>query len=92
MSMHDSKNRVPREITYQVGRKRGKMIYSDQGKLTSHQTNSILNHPLVHWMERWMWKDVPLFPGKSLYYVLWLLPVVSCTATLWLISKLMLIK
>lgn len=79
-----------REITYQVGMRKGKIQYNDLGKMTSHQsTHSILDHGFMKWAEMIMWREMSIFPSNSAFFFILMLPVISFSMTLWLVYNLL---
>lgn len=86
--MNNDKKKT-REITYQVGMRKGRIQYDDLGKMTSHQSeHSLFDHKFMKWVEKIMWKETFVFPAKFVFYLMLLLPVVSFSMTYWLVYRL----
>ena len=85
-----SSKREPREITYQVGWKKGK-IQLDKGQEPAVTPKSPPPlPPRSFWtvIHTYAWKEAPIFPQAWCYGVLWALPVLSFLLILGLVYKL----
>ncbi|NOU97906.1 hypothetical protein GC093_32470 [Paenibacillus sp. LMG 31456] len=90
----EPEQRTEREITYQVGWKRGKIKLNtahpvDCGEPAAQieGTKNLLSG-IDSLNLRWLWRPVGLIKDEVLQVVLWVFPVIAFGISMWLIYKL----
>lgn len=92
--MMEPEQRTEREITYQVGWKRGKIalkqdktaVSSDDGTYPEH--GGALIDRLFQWSVRYVWKPAGAIPDKVLKTMLIVFPLIAFALSLWLVYRL----
>jgi hypothetical protein len=70
-----------REITYQIGWKRGTI--RERGRPSGPERH------LPGFAEKWIWRPLPSIPAKWVHSLLWAVPVISFAITYVLVTALM---
>ncbi|RKN85059.1 hypothetical protein [Paenibacillus ginsengarvi] len=79
------KNAGSRELTYQVGWKKGKLKVGENGRVTSSES-AVFFMEKKSWqrmLERYAWREAPLVPDKALGALLWASPAILFGLTWW---------
>jgi hypothetical protein len=72
------KKLLKREITYQIGWKKGRMEIGDNGKVTGGRTDVLFNFAgWIHIMARTAWRAAPQLSENALSGLLWAVPPVA---------------
>ncbi|MCR8643918.1 hypothetical protein NV379_14780 [Paenibacillus sp. N1-5-1-14] len=78
----------PREITYHVGWKKGKMHVGEPPVSSATTYRQTRSSQLIDLCYRIYLKQVPMPPSSAVPYVLWALPIVSFSLTVLLVYML----
>ncbi|MDF2962705.1 MAG: hypothetical protein K0S39_4440 [Paenibacillus sp.] len=88
----EPEQRTEREITYQVGWKRGKIRpHPNRNCLQSTDKAACAEAELFNnagWNISWLWRPAGTIKIEVLHVLLWLFPAVVFAISLWLISQL----
>lgn len=76
-------NSKPREITYQVGRKKGTIQLDKQGEPAAPAV--VQTTLLEKWLEKGAWRQAPSFTMKHWLLCMYALPFIVLAAGLWLL-------
>lgn len=82
--------RKSRKLAYRVGSKRGTIMVNESGEVV-HQ-NPAASPPQRSFdflLQRIVWREMPFFPGKTLIFFMWSMPVISFLITIWLVLALL---
>lgn len=78
-----------REITYHVGRKKGKIQCADTRNPAPGNTGGPHSSKLAGKLEalfgKYVWREAPIPSGRSLTLILWSVPAVCFAAFVWLV-------
>jgi hypothetical protein len=78
-----------REITYQIGWKKGKIHMHDPSDLAEDaESSELTNNMLFHLHERFIWRATPSSPKSWLFPLLYLLPALVFLLTFVLVYQL----
>ncbi|WP_258212740.1 hypothetical protein [Paenibacillus radicis (ex Xue et al. 2023)] len=90
----EPEQRTEREITYQVGWKRGKIklnlahpVESGEPSVQIQGDENLLSR-LDNWNLRWLWRSAGLIKDEALQVVLWVFPVIVFGVSIWLLYQL----
>ncbi|TVY08294.1 hypothetical protein [Paenibacillus cremeus] len=93
----EPEQRTPREITYQVGWKRGKIVSSrdnTDGTADRQETGSAIStqeqpagpiSAAQQWNETTIWKEAPFLSGRVLQILAWGTPAVLFLLFVWMV-------
>jgi hypothetical protein len=85
----EAEQKPNREITYQVGWKKGTIRLGSQNPPPDKAEDASGRlHAILRLMERYLWRPAPFVSERWLSYVLWAVPVVSFIASLALVFAL----
>lgn len=86
----NSEHKPGREITYQVGWKKGKIRLDQADRSTASEETPVSEpEPAGSWLlERYIWRPLPAVTGRTLTVIVCVLPAVSFIVTLLLVSAL----